>query len=163
MDNQHTKPYSIETREAWDTYKTGILPWSYRIGPNQPLQVVADAMQAELNDLRAAVAHHPAVAGSIAPCYPHGTLTPEADEFVRLMTVWRFADVGREAEQAFSAVASYINARLAPAAPSGEAVLYARAIDMARNDEHGVLTFGSAEDDWCIPLYTCPAPKEGTK
>lgn len=38
-----------------DRYNTGIKPWSFRLPLNQPLTIVCDAMQAELNELRAAV------------------------------------------------------------------------------------------------------------
>ncbi len=50
---------------------------------------------------------------SVAPRHPGGTLTPEADEFVRLMTAWRFADVGGKSEQAFNAVVDHIDNLLA--------------------------------------------------
>jgi hypothetical protein len=41
---------------TWDTYKTGILPWSQRIPANSSMEVIANAMQAELNDFRPAIA-----------------------------------------------------------------------------------------------------------
>jgi len=43
----------------WDLYGTGIKPWSHRIAPNQSNEVIADAMQAELNELRAKIAASP--------------------------------------------------------------------------------------------------------
>lgn len=47
-------PALTETQrmEAAERYGTGVLPWSCRIHPNQPLHIIADAMEAELNDLR---------------------------------------------------------------------------------------------------------------
>jgi hypothetical protein len=58
-----------------------------------------------------AAAEKISTAPSIAPRLPHGTLAPEADEFMRLMTAWRFADLGEKAFQAFDDVVRYIDSR----------------------------------------------------
>jgi len=46
-------------QQAGDVYGTGIKPWSQRIPANQPANVICDAMQVELNELRAALAQRP--------------------------------------------------------------------------------------------------------
>lgn len=46
-----TESIADRKREAWDTYGTGVKPWSHRVPPVSRPTVIADAMQEELNEL----------------------------------------------------------------------------------------------------------------
>jgi len=80
-----------------DTYKTGIKPWSQRIPPGSAGNVIADAMQDELNELRRIAAQR---AASV-PAQPLTLMSEDGDEWY-FDCDGHYIDVKRDKEGKYS-------------------------------------------------------------